>query len=152
MVIILCPSCKYSDTILSLISAGPQISATSNKRRTFRYPHWKKRFPLISTSNLVSASSLNAAVLIIVRKCIHIVDTYVPFLFWKKWQDFDINSSNIIEVIRAILNLFIYLFIFIRRFHTHKKYKKHKKPKNYKKHKKHKKCKKHKKRKKRKKM
>ena len=34
-------------------------------------------------------------------------------------------SSNVNETIRAILNLFIYLFIFTGRFHTHKKRKTH---------------------------
>ena len=55
----------------------------------------------------------------------------------------NVISSNTNEVIRAILNLFI--FFFTRTFHTHKKHKKHKKPENYKKHKKRKKRKKRKK-------
>ena len=42
-------------------------------------------------------------------------------------------SSNVNEVIRAILNFF-YRF-FTKRFYTHKKHKKHKKHKRHKKHK-----------------
>ena len=38
----------------------------SNKRRTFGYPHWNKRLPVISASHLVSTATLNAALVRIV--------------------------------------------------------------------------------------
>ena len=37
-------------TVFRLISAGSQISAASNKHRTFGYPHWNKHLSLISAS------------------------------------------------------------------------------------------------------
>ena len=49
---------------LSRISSNKRRA--SNKRRTFGYPHWNKRLPLISASHLVSTATLNAALVRIV--------------------------------------------------------------------------------------
>ena len=54
------------DTVFPLISAGPQISAASNKRRTFGYPHRNKHLPLISASPLISDAHINVALIRIV--------------------------------------------------------------------------------------
>ena len=59
--IYICPLRTY--TIFALMSFGPQITAACNKLFTLGYSNQNKRYPLMSTSPLISAAPLNAALI-----------------------------------------------------------------------------------------